>query len=242
MEALNMDYPIKLDLIPGLPKEAYRKGVSAYEGAVAHSTATPEATDEREAEYFKKNWKIRQAFPHFCVDWDSITQLADINYKCWASGNGNSRFVQVELCETKDPAKFAESYKRYVWLLAYLLKKKNLGVTDGKTLVSHDWVSKNLGGTNHVDPIGYLASHGVTWQQFIKDVADAYNPKPVYPGQLLKEGTTDKANTKLVQAAVKIAADGIFCAHTTEAVKAFQKSKGLQPDGIVGPKTWGELF
>lgn len=169
-----MSYPIKQDIIPVLPRNAYRKGIGAYEGVVDHSTASPEATDENEATYFKREWNNRKAFPHFVVDWDSITQLADTNYICWASGNGNSRYVQIELCETKDPAKFQESYKRYVWLTAKLLKDKNLGVSEGGTLVSHDWVSKHLGGTNHVDPIGYLASYGISWQQHVANVAAEY--------------------------------------------------------------------
>jgi N-acetylmuramoyl-L-alanine amidase CwlA len=186
-----MSYPIKKDIIPGLPRKAYRKGVSAYEGVVAHSTATPEATDEAEARYFKNNWKTRQAFPHFCVDWDSITQLADIDYIAWAAGNGNPRYVHVELCETKDKAKFKSSYSRYVWLIAYLLKKKNLGVDYPDTLVSHDWVSKNLGGTNHVDPIGYLKSHGVSWSEFVQDVKEAYDPpKPKPKTYVIEKGDT----------------------------------------------------
>jgi N-acetylmuramoyl-L-alanine amidase len=166
-------YPIKQDIIPDLPKKLYRNGV--YEGVVDHSTATPEATDEAESTYFHREWQNRQAFPHFCVDWDSITQLADTDYIAWAAGNGNPRFVHIELCETKDKAKFDESYKRYVWLTAYILKQKNLGVTDEKTLVSHDWVSKHLGGTNHTDPIAYLKSHGITWARHVKNVHVEYD-------------------------------------------------------------------
>jgi V8-like Glu-specific endopeptidase len=36
--------------------------------------------------------------------------------------------------------------------------------------------------------------------------------------------------------------DGIFGAKTLAAVRAFQRSRGLQVDGIVGPQTWGALF
>lgn len=35
--------------------------------------------------------------------------------------------------------------------------------------------------------------------------------------------------------------DGIFGARTEQAVKAFQRQKGLNPDGIVGKKTWPPL-
>lgn len=170
-----MTYPIKQDLIPGLPRIPYRHGLGAYEGVVDHSTATPEATDENESVYFHREWKNREAFPHFVVDWDSITQLADTTYIAWAAGNGNPRYVHIEFCETRDPEKFKASYDRYVWLTAEILRRKGLGVSDGGTLVSHDWVSKNLGGTNHVDPIGYLASHGVSWGQHIANVQAMYN-------------------------------------------------------------------
>lgn len=36
--------------------------------------------------------------------------------------------------------------------------------------------------------------------------------------------------------------DGIFGAQTLAAVKAFQLSKGLLADGVVGPQTWAALM
>ena len=36
--------------------------------------------------------------------------------------------------------------------------------------------------------------------------------------------------------------DSTFGSFLTERVKAFQTEKGLKPDGIVGPLTWGELL
>src|SRR5687768_18066229 len=38
-----------------------------------------------------------------------------------------------------------------------------------------------------------------------------------------------------------VAVDGIFGPNTEAAVKAFQQSKGLAADGIVGPQTWPKL-
>ncbi len=36
--------------------------------------------------------------------------------------------------------------------------------------------------------------------------------------------------------------DGIFGTQTVAAVKSFQQTKGLLPDGVVGPQTWAALF
>lgn len=56
-----------------------------------------------------------------------------------------------------------------------------------------------------------------------------------------------KSTAMQIQTALKNAGfyagkiDGKIGPQTKRAIKAFQKSKGLAPDGIVGPKTWNEL-
>ncbi|QDZ77796.1 N-acetylmuramoyl-L-alanine amidase [Bacillus cereus] len=159
-------------LIPDLPKTPYRGGVGAYEGVVAHSTATPEAPAINIQKYESRTW--RNAFVHYAVDWDETIQIADTKYIAYGAGPAaNKRFVHVELCETADYAKFKRSYEKYVKLLAKILQDKNLSVEKG--LWTHSDVTHYLGGTDHEDPIDYLQFHGVSEAQFRADVQRAYN-------------------------------------------------------------------
>ena len=46
---------------------------------------------------------------------------------------------------------------------------------------------------------------------------------------------------ELIEAGFRVLADGDFGENTVEAVKAFQASQGLEPDGVVGRGTWDAL-
>ncbi|MEH6979131.1 MULTISPECIES: N-acetylmuramoyl-L-alanine amidase [Bacillus] len=159
-------------IIPDLPKQPYRYGVGAYEGVVAHSTATPEAPAINIQKYETRTW--RSAFVHYAVDWNETIQIADTKYIAYGAGPGaNKRFVHIELCETRDYEKFKRSYDKYVKLLAKILKDNKLSVEKG--LWTHYDVTKYLGGTDHEDPLDYLRSYGVSEAQFRADVQRAYN-------------------------------------------------------------------
>lgn len=56
----------------------------------------------------------------------------------------------------------------------------------------------------------------------------------------LKRGSRG-AEVKTLQGKLNLMADGIFGPLTEEAVKEFQKSKGLKADGVVGAQTWAAL-
>ncbi|OUB11271.1 N-acetylmuramoyl-L-alanine amidase [Bacillus thuringiensis serovar yunnanensis] len=163
-------------IIPDLPKQPYRYGVGAYEGVVAHSTATPEAPAINIQKYETRTW--RNAFVHYAVDWNETIQIADTKYIAYGGGpSANKRFVHVELCETADYTKFKHSYEKYVKLLAEILKDNKISVEKG--LWTHSDVTHHLGGTDHEDPIDYLKSHGVSEAQFRADVQRAYNNSSV---------------------------------------------------------------
>lgn len=159
-------------IIPGLPKVEYRNGYGAYEGIVAHSTATPEAPAINIRNYEARTW--RSAFVHYATDWDETIQIASTKYQAWGAGPAaNKRFVHVELSETSDPIKFKKSYERYVKLLAKILRDRNIDPSIG--LWTHKDITYKLGGTDHEDPIDYLRSHGVSESKFRADVLKAYN-------------------------------------------------------------------
>lgn len=50
------------------------------------------------------------------------------------------------------------------------------------------------------------------------------------------------ASVRVIQRLLKLLVDGIFGPLTEEAVREFQQANGLQPDGIVGRKTWPRLL
>ena len=62
-----------------------------------------------------------------------------------------------------------------------------------------------------------------------------------YPGQPLRRGSQGDA-VKLVQAVVGATPDGDFGAATDRRVRAWQKSRGMFVDGVVGPVTWKAMF
>lgn len=169
-----MAYEIKVDLIPGLPKIPYDGGVNAYVGVIGHSTANYGDSDVMERNFEAGNFK--DSFVHFFVDDTGIMQVADTNYLAYgACHTGNHKgYVQVELCQSHDHAKFLKAYDAYCYILALNLYKKKLGVVDNVTLRSHKQISDAYNESDHQDPVAYLAEHGKTWANVVADVKAKY--------------------------------------------------------------------
>ena len=70
---------------------------------------------------------------------------------------------------------------------------------------------------------------------------------PPYGGKVLRAGSTGTdvrvLQARLVQLGIaQLTVDGDFGPATTSAVRAFQSSRGLTVDGLVGPSTWAQLW
>lgn len=82
-----------------------------------------------------------------------------------------------------------------------------------------------------------------------RESKDAYKieVRSAYPEKLGTSSSGLKPTTKEIQTALKNAGfdpgaiDGKMGKRTQQAIKEFQRAKALKVDGVVGPKTWGEL-
>jgi len=66
------------------------------------------------------------------------------------------------------------------------------------------------------------------------------NP-PKWPGRPVKLGSKG-VTVQIIQNRLGIVSDGKFGPRTDDAVRTFQRARGLTADGIVGPITWAALF
>nr|WP_277753196.1 glucosaminidase domain-containing protein [Metabacillus mangrovi] len=95
--------------------------------------------------------------------------------------------------------------------------------------------------------IGIIERYGL--QKYDEMTEPPFPVTPVsnpYPGALIKKGSKGnpvlQVQKQLNKQKFKLIEDGIFGLKTERSVRTFQQMKGLIADGVVGPRTWSELF
>lgn len=169
-----MSFVIEQKIMPGLPNYSLKS--SRYIIAHDSGNAANNGPDslERELSFMARN-KANAFVSHWVGCGGRIVQVAPVGklqYGCGPIGNPYC-YAQVELARTNNKETFKKDYAAYVWLLRKLAKDAGLPIKldeKGYGIKTHRWISYNLGGTDHVDPYGYLNSFGISEEQFKKDI------------------------------------------------------------------------
>lgn len=189
---------------------------------ILHEVGVDNSSARNNAAYFKNNWSTAEAYSTFVVGADGIYQVGEPGYVAWAALNANPYApVQIEFERTNDANRFKKGYANYIALAREMADKYGIPKTldEGGAgmpgIKSHLWVTKNYGG-DHVDPYGYLASHGISKSQLAKDLANGVKPstggsannnKPTVPskpstsipaGFTAEKGTFVNGDTKIM--------------------------------------------
>lgn len=230
---------------------------------VSHDTGNPGSTAYGNRNYFANTDPSASA--HTFIDDTYILEIIPLNEKAWhvryVAGTDNRMFgvdandaaIGVELA-WGGRINFQEAYDRYVWYHAYLVDKYNLNPRED--IVAHS----TLDPSRRTDPQNALNRYGISWEEFLRDVSNAYQayfsgedvPQPVVKGASteLPVGEGDEGplvkeiQNKLIRAGMSLpqyGADGIFGPETEMAVMRFQRKHGLRVDGLAGNQTLAKL-
>ncbi|QCI87407.1 hypothetical protein FA707_08685 [Vagococcus zengguangii] len=161
-----------------LPKNDYK--YNRPTGVVVHETANDYSSISTEVNFMYDNYN--NAFVHAYVDNGKVIETAPTEYKAWgAGGQANPFYIHIELVRESSFHNFAKSVSNdaywiasqlYQWGLTPSLADNNGGKG---SVISHNAVSKYLGGTTHVDPVTYFAKWGYNMNQFYALIVSKYN-------------------------------------------------------------------
>lgn len=232
--------------------------ISKVRFIVAHDTGNPGSSAAGNRSYFQNSQPSASA--HTFIDHKEILEIVPIDEKAWHvlyqkpidnqmfGDDSNDAAIGVELCYGGNIDN-KEAYKRYVWYMKYLCDK--FGLDPKKHIVGH----YTLDPGRKTDPMNAFKLLGITWNDFISDVAGekvtstqvkttTTTSKTSSSSSVLKKGSSGSAvktlQNKLISKGFslpKYGADGDYGDETVSAVKALQKAAGIAVDGIYGPAT-----
>ncbi len=153
-------------------------------GCMVHSTATPGVM----AQAFALRWNqpgVEKAVHFFVDDADIIEILpceAGNAWRAWhcgrgSRGSGNDTLVSLEMCESrdlKDKAYFDRVYENAAELAAHLARTFGFGAED---IICHSEGYTAGIASNHADVMHWFPLHGVSMDDFRRDVKNRLEDK-----------------------------------------------------------------
>jgi N-acetyl-anhydromuramyl-L-alanine amidase AmpD len=202
---------------------------------------------------------------HYCVDADSVIQCVPDEDVAWHAPGANHDGLGIELAGSARQSRreWADPYSSAVLARAAELSASLCGehsipaewlwppdLRAGKRgLTTHASVSEAFRRSSHVDPGPAFPVErflGLVRVHLAKDGRVAAVKPPPATLQRGAHGWQVKRLQRLLrnhgQLGPPAQLDGDFGPVTEAAVRAFQALHGLEPDGIVGPLTWGALL
>lgn len=258
-----MKYPIEQRLLPIGTKRRSGNKIVRVRFLVAHDTGNDGSTANGNVTYYVNSAKLESASAHTFIDNVRILECVPLTEKAWHvrynvsednriyGADANDVAIGVEFCYSykKGSIDNLESYKRYVWYLAYLCDRYSLNPI--KDIIGH----MHLDPGRKTDPKNGLQHMGKTFDDLLKDVAAEYKActgkaVPDYvtvtpAATVMRKGDKGdevmKLQVKLNKLGYQILVDGDFGNGTLAAVQSYQKSAGLGVDGIVGKQTMASI-
>lgn len=180
----NMKYEIKKQYLTGPSKRRPMIEVPYVGFLVAHDTGNPGSTAEGNVGYYERSRNEQLASAQIFSDDKNIVECIPfltgkpekafhVRYNCDADNrmygdDANDIALGVEMCWGPG-IDSVESYKRFVWVLAYACYKFKLDPT--KTIVGHDVLDPG----RKIDPTNGLKYMGKTSADLLRDVVKEYN-------------------------------------------------------------------
>lgn len=180
-----MKYPITARYLPKPSKR--RSGLAMSPGVrfvVAHDTGNPNSSAAANVKYYENSAQEQSASAHLFVDdheiLECIPAVLGAPEKAWHvlystptdnqlfGFNANDAAIGVEYCYG-DAINADESYRRYIWLIAYICYSYKLD--PAKSVVGHFFLDPQ----RKTDPVTGLAHSRRSYEQLLRDVVTEYN-------------------------------------------------------------------
>lgn len=163
-------------VVPGRPALDNGLAVKPFRQIHLHSTGNVNATIDNEATYLSTHYG--EAYYTHLVGQGRVMQVANTNGGAYdVGGDWNwEAYAAIEFSEkVANQAEFNKSYKLYIELARALAKEA--GITDFTLdtsgtagIKTHNYASKTGHGSDHTDPLAFLAKWGISYDQLKHDI------------------------------------------------------------------------
>ncbi|NLH34506.1 MAG: N-acetylmuramoyl-L-alanine amidase [Lactococcus chungangensis] len=154
--------------------------VAPFRQVHLHSTANPSAPLNNEVAYLSRNYQNGN-YTHLVGENGRVIQVAEVGQGAWdLGGNWNAEtYAAIEFGEkVTSQDDFNKSYKAYIELARDLAKQAGIPLTldtqDVSGIKTHNYASSTGHGSDHVDPIAFLAKWGVSYAQLKRDIENGF--------------------------------------------------------------------